>query len=59
MKTKTGSEVAIAFESIMTETHPKKLWVNQGSELYNKTVDKLLKVNPQIYTIHSLKLLKI
>ena len=43
MKTKTGSEVAKAFESIMTKNHPKILWVDKGYEFYNKIVDKLLK----------------
>ena len=50
LKTKTGPEVAKAFESIITKNHPKKLWVDQGSEFYNKTFDKLLKSkNKEIY----------
>ena len=43
LKTKTASEVTKAFESILTKKYPKKLWVDQGSEFYNKTFDKLLK----------------
>ena len=44
LKTKTASEVTKAFESILTtKNHPKKLWVDQGSEFYNKTFDALLK----------------
>ena len=45
LKTKTGLEVTKAFETILTnENHPKKLWVDQGSEFYNKTFDKLLNI---------------
>ena len=43
LKTKTASEVTKAFESILTKNHPRKLWIDQGSEFYNKTFDKLLK----------------
>ena len=42
-KTKTGLEVTKAFETILTNKNlPRKLWVDQGSEFYNKTFDKLL-----------------
>ena len=35
---------------VLTKNHPKKLWVDQGSEFYNKTFDKLLKSkNLEIY----------
>ena len=43
LKTKTASEVTKTFKSILTTNHPKKLWVDQSSEFYNKTFDKLLK----------------
>ena len=43
MKTKIASEVTKAFESRLTNNHPRKLWVDQGSEFYNKTFDILLK----------------
>ena len=43
LKTKSALDVAKAFETILTKNHPKKLWVDQGSEFYNKTFDKLLK----------------
>ena len=50
LKTKTASKVTKAFESILTKNHPKKLWIDQGSECYNKTFDKLLKSkNIEIY----------
>ena len=42
LKTKTGTEVTKAFETILTNK-PKKLWVDQRSEFYNKTFEKLLK----------------
>ena len=43
LKTKSALEVSKAFESILTKNKPKKLWVDQGSEFYNKTFDALLK----------------
>ena len=43
LKNKTALEVSMAFESILTKNKPKKLWVDQGSEFYNKTFDALLK----------------
>ena len=44
LKTKTALEVTKAFSNILTtKNHPKKLWVDQGSEFYNKTFDNLLK----------------
>ena len=50
LKTKTGLEDI--FDSIMTKNHPKKVWVDQGSEFYNKIVDKLLKSkSTEIYHI--------
>ena len=44
LKTKTGLEVTKAFETILTNKNlPRKLWVDQDSEFYNKTFNKLLK----------------
>ena len=43
LKNKNAFEVTKAFESILTKSQPKKLWVDQGSEFYNKTFDKSLK----------------
>ena len=44
LKTKTGLEVTKAFKTILTNKNlPRKLWVDQGSEFYNQTFDKLLK----------------
>ena len=50
LKTKTGSEVSRAFESIFRKNKPKKLWVDKGKEYYNKNVkDLLAKNNIEIY----------
>ena len=44
LKTKTGLKITKEFETILTnKNHPKKLWVDQSFEFYNKTFDKLLK----------------
>ena len=47
LKTKTGEEVKDAFEKIFRESKrkPMKLWIDKGTEFYNKTVKKLLKEN--------------
>jgi len=45
LKDKTGGAVTKAFEKIFEESKrmPKKLWVDQGGEFYNKELDKLRK----------------
>ena len=51
LKTKSGSEVSGAFESIFRQNKPKKLWVDKGKEYYNKNVlDLLAKNNIEIYS---------
>lgn len=40
LKHKTGTSIVEAFNSIKRQ--PKKLWVDQGKEFYNKNVDKWL-----------------
>ena len=47
LKNKTGIEVKNAFEDIMkiSKRKPKKLWVDQGSEFYNKNFKAMLKEN--------------
>ena len=42
----------------MTKNHPKTLWVKQGSEFYNKIVNKLLKVNLQKYMLNGKAMVK-
>ena len=47
LKTKNASEVKEAFEKIFRESErkPTKLWVDRGTEYYNKTMDSFLKDN--------------
>ncbi|DAC81743.1 TPA_asm: integrase [Trichoplax MELD virus] len=44
VKDKTGNSIAEAFDKIIKSSHrkPIKLWVDQGSEFYNRVVDKML-----------------
>ena len=41
LKSKTGVEVAEAFQIIFKERRPEKLWVDKGKEFYNKNVKGL------------------
>ena len=41
LKSKTGEEVARAFNKIFKERKPEKLWVDKGKEFYNKNVKAL------------------
>jgi integrase-like protein len=52
LKTKTGSEVKSAFESIFKSSNrkPKQLWVDQGKEFYNSQVQPLFK---RVYSTHN------
>ena len=51
LKTKNGSEVSKAFQSIFKKNKPKKLWVDKGKEYYNKNVlDLLAKNSIEIYS---------
>ena len=54
LKTKTGVEVASAFENLWKKAkvpHPKKLWTDKGREFYNKSMNKLLsKNNIELYS---------
>ena len=51
LKTKTGLEVAKAFESLLVKNKPKMLWVDKGKEYYNKNVlDLLAKDNIKVYS---------
>ena len=45
IKNKTGKNIVEAFESIVTQQKPKKLWVDNGSEFYNKIFKKWLNDN--------------
>lgn len=50
LKNKTGVEVKNAFENIMetSDRTPRKLWVDNGSEFYNKNFKAMLKDNNDI-----------
>ena len=51
LKTKTGLEVAKAFESLLEKNKPKMLWVDKGKEYYNKNVlDLLAKDKIKVYS---------
>lgn len=51
LKTKTGLEVAIAFENILQERKPKLLHVDKGKEFYNKDMKQVLdKYNIKMYS---------
>ena len=45
LKSKTGDSVVSAFKTITTNRKPKLLWVDHGSEFYNKTFKEWLKKN--------------
>ena len=46
MNDKKGASIVNAFKKIMSEGHkPNKIWVDQGSEFYNKSFTDLLKIN--------------
>ena len=46
MKKKSGLSITNGFKSILSEGRkPENLWVDRGSEFYNKTFKSLLKEN--------------
>ena len=45
LKTKKGLEMKKAFRKLFKNGKPKNLWVDKGSEFYNKDVKKFLKDN--------------
>ena len=46
IKDKKGTSVVNAFKKIISEGRkPNKVWVGQGSELYNNTFKDFLKIN--------------
>lgn len=56
LKDKSGKTVLTAFKSIVedAESSPQKLWVDQGTEFYNKDFLKYLKqINCSIYSTYS------
>jgi len=54
LKTKTGVAVTEALETIFNDHTPKKLWVDEGKEFYNQTLEPVLKKHDiQIYSTHN------
>ena len=52
LKSKTGEHVLNAFNKIMSGMKPKFLWVDKGSEFYNKNFMKILELkNIKMYYI--------
>ena len=44
LKDKTGKSVASALKTIFEEKKPKKMWVDNGKEFYNKDVKDLIEL---------------
>ena len=42
LKRKTRQEVASAFQRILKEQRPSRMWVDKGWEFYNKDIQKLV-----------------
>ena len=56
LKDKKGTSIVNAFQSILeiSKRKPNKIWVNQGSEFYNKSFKKWLKhKNIEMYSTHN------
>ena len=47
MKDKKGTSIVNAFKKILNDSNrkPNKIWVDQGSEFYNKSFKDFLKIN--------------
>ena len=46
LKTKTGKEVAMAFQELFTDNAPpSRLWTDMGTEFYNQHVKRVLTAN--------------
>ena len=46
LKTKTGKEVAMAFQELFTDNAPpSRLWTDKGTEFYNRQVKRVLAAN--------------
>ena len=53
LKDKKGTSIVNAFQKIISESKgrrkPNKIWVDQGSELYNNSFKDFLKINNNVY----------
>ena len=45
IKDKKGTSIVNAFKKIISKCKPNKIWVDQGSEFYNKSFKDFLKIN--------------
>ena len=45
IKNKKGTSIVNAFKKIIPNRKPNKIWVDQGSEFYNKSFKDFLKIN--------------
>ena len=55
IKDKKGTSIVNAFKKIISEGRkPNKIWVDQGSEFYNKSFKDFLKINNiEMYSIYN------
>ena len=53
-KRKKGPGIVNAFKKIISKCKPNKIWVDQGSEFYNKSFKDFLKINNiEMYSIYN------
>ena len=45
IKDKKGTSIVNAFRKIISKRKPNKIWVDKGSEFYNKSFKDFLKIN--------------
>ena len=58
MKDKKGITITIAFQKILDESNckPNKIWVDKGSEFYDRTMKSWLEKNDiEMYSTHNKK----
>ena len=55
MKDKKGITITNAFQIILDESNskPNKIWVDKGSEFYNRSVKSWLQDNIEMYSIYN------
>ena len=56
IKDKKGTSIVNAFKKILSDSNrkPNKIWVDQGSEFYNKSFKDFLEINNiEMYSTHN------
>ena len=54
IKDKKRTSIVNAFKKVISKRKPNKIWVNQGSEFYNKSLKDFLKINNiEIYSTYN------